>query len=445
MECFMSFRRIAPLTAACLAAFSMSAFAAPLDPAKVKAVVDAQVPAYLQDHKAITEIESPTGDKAGSRQMADWLKARFEPLGYKAEYRENDGGTHVILRKKGEGQQRVLILGHTDTVQPKGSLAKKPYSYDAKTCLSQGPGAGDSKASVAQLLHFAQAMEKLGYKNYGEMIFYFDAEEEVGSDLEEKILDELAKQADLTLSVDTARPGWGLTTQRKWAANFDISVKGTTGHAGNSPQSSASATVELANQITRIMKLASPLPKDPSQFTPAGLAKRGLVDHGQFIPELTINVGVIETSNTKRNSVPAAATAKLDIRGYKAEDLKKIQAAIAKIAATPVVGGTKVEVKGPFGFLPAMEKTPAAARLVESYKKIVKQQYGANVVEWSGGGVTIGNFTAKHIPTIDGLGVETDYEHDLDKETVDLKTFAPRTVSMILLLDEVAAQGLKAK
>ncbi len=441
----MSYLRVAPLTAACLAALSMSAFAAPLDAAKVKATVEGQFPAFVQDHKTITEIESPTGDKAGSRKMAEWLKAKFEPLGYTVSFRENDSSTHVIARKKGEGKQRVLILGHTDTVQPVGSLAKQPYSFDPKTGIAKGPGVGDSKASVAQLLHFAQSLEKLGYKNYGEMIFYFDGEEEVGSDLEEQLLEELSKQADLTLSVDTSRPDWGLTTQRKWSANYDLKVHGVTGHAGNAPQSSASATVELANQITRIMKLASPLPKDPAQFSAEGLKKRGLSDHGQYIPEVTINFGVVETGNKKRNSVPADALAKFEVRAYDPALMQKLDSAIKKIAATPSVGGTRIELKGPFSTLPAMAKTPQAARMVESYKNIIKQQYGAKVVEWSGGGVTIGNFTSKHIPTIDGLGVETDYEHDLNKETADLNTFAPRTVGMILLLDDVANNGLAAK
>lgn len=438
----MSIFRITAIATACVAAFSFSALATPLDAAKVKTAVEGQMSAFIADHKVITEIESSTGDKVGSRKMAEWLKGKFDPLGYAVEFRENTTSTHVIARKKGEGETRVLILGHTDTVHPTGSLAKQPYSYDPHSGIAKGPGAGDSKASVAQLVHFAESLEKLGYKNYGEMIFYFDGEEEVGSDLEQNLLVELAKQADLALSVDTARPDWGLVTQRKWAVGYDIKVTGITGHSGNAPQSSASATVELANQITRIMQLASQLPADPAQFSDEALAKRGVSDHGQFIPDVTINFGVIETSNTKGNSIPEDALAKFEVRGYKQADRDRIDIELKNIAATPSVGGTKVELISAGFPSPAMEKTPAVAKLVNYYKDIVKQQYGADVVEWSSGGVTIGNVTGQYIPTIDGLGVDTKDEHSLMKETTDMNMFAPRTVSMILLLDNVANEGL---
>lgn len=424
-----------------LLSFSFPALAA-LDPAHVKQVVGDYLPAYLTDHKTITEIESPTGDLAGSKKMAEWVKKQFEALGYKVAFRQNDKGTHVIANIKGNGQLRILLLGHTDTVQTVGNLAKQPYHYDSTTGLAKGPGVGDSKASVAQLLYFAKSIKQLGFDNFAEMTFYFDAEEETGSDTENQILDELAKKHDLTLSVDSAPPGWGMNTERKWVVNYDIDVKGKTGHAGNSAQSSASATVELANQITRIMKLASPLPANPAEYTTEALKKRGIEDHGQFLPPITINVGSIKTSNTKVNAIPADASIRLDIRGFKVADQKRIDSEIRKIAASPTVKGTTVTVNGPSNLMPPMEKTPQAAVLVNTYKQIAKQQYGANVVEWATGGVSIGNFTSHYIPTIDGLGVETVAQHDLDNERADINTFVPRTVTMILLLDKVADDHL---
>lgn len=430
---------VAPL----LLGLSFSSFAA-LEAERVKLVVGDAFPAYLADHKTITEIESPTGNLEGSKKMAEWVKAQFEALGYQVEFRQNEQGTHVIANIKGSGKLRVLLLGHTDTVQPVGSLAKQPYSYDESTGLVKGPGAGDSKASVAQLLHFAKSLKQLGFDNFAEMTFYFDAEEETGSATEDQILEELAKRHDLTLSVDSSPTGWGMNTQRKWVVNYEINVEGLTGHAGNSAQSSASATVELANQITRVMKLATPLPGNPADYTAEALKKRGVVDHGQFLPEITINVGVIKTGNTKVNAIPKDAYAKLDIRGFKSADRDRIDAELKKIAASPTVKGTKVTLVGPSNAMPAMEKTPQAAKLAEIYKSIAHKQYGANVVEWATGGVSIGNFTSRYIPTIDGLGVETSNAHDLENERADVRTFVPRTVVMIMTLDKVVEEGVIA-
>ncbi|MCD8140846.1 MAG: M20/M25/M40 family metallo-hydrolase [Planctomycetaceae bacterium] len=416
-----------------------------LDAAMVQRVVESSFPAYMADHRAVTEIESPTGDLEGSKAMADWLKARFEPLGYSVEYRQNDKGTHVILNKKGRGELRVLILGHTDTVQPVGSLAKQPYHYDEATGLVKGPGAGDSKASVAQLVQFARALQELGFDNFAEMTFYFDAEEETGSATEDEILGELTQRHGITLSVDSSPMDWGMNTERKWVVNYELNVEGMTGHAGNSPQSSASATVELANQITRIMQLASPLPGNPEDYTREALEARGIVDHGQFLPAVSINVGVVSTTNTKVNAVPRDAYAKLDVRGFKAAERDHIDAELRKIVASPTVPGTTVNLVGPFNMMPAMEKTPQAGRLVTYYKEIAKQLYDADVVEWATGGVSIGNFTSRHIPTIDGLGVETIAQHDLENERADVRTFVPRTVVMIMLLDRVVHEGIDAE
>ena len=424
-----------------LLGMSFSSYAA-LDAGRVRQVVGDAFPAYLADHKTITEIESPTGNQEGSKKMAGWIKTQFEALGYSVAFRQNDQGTHVVASIKGDGTLRVLLLGHTDTVQPVGSLAKQPYGYDESTGLVKGPGAGDSKASVAQLLYFAKSLNQLGFSNFAEMTFYFDAEEETGSATEDEILGELARRHDLTLSVDSSPTGWGMNTRRKWVVNYDINVEGLTGHAGNSAQSSASATVELASQITRIMALATPLPGEPADYTAEALKARGIADHGQFLPEITINVGTIGTDNTKVNAIPKDARARLDIRGFRSADRDKIDARLKEIAASPTVRGAKVTLTGPLNAMPAMEKTPQAARLADIYRGIAHEQYGADVVEWATGGVSIGNFTSRYIPTIDGLGVETSDAHDLENERADVRTFIPRTVVMIMMLDKVTEEGV---
>jgi len=413
-----------------------------LDAAVVQKTVEDSFPAFLEVHKTVTEFESPTGDVEGSKRITAWLKDQLEPLGYSFEFRPNEKGTHTIANIKGDGALRILILGHTDTVQPVGSLEKQPYHYDESTGLVKGPGAGDSKASVAQVVMFARLLNDLGFTNFAELTIYWDAEEETGSATEDEILAELAQKHDLTLSVDSSPPNWGMNTQRKWVVNYELNVEGQTGHAGNSAQSSASATVELANQIVRIMQLASPLPDNPADYTPEALEQRGIVDYGQFIPPVTINVGVVSTTNTKVNAIPNRAYAKFDIRGFKEAEREYVDAEIRRIAASPTVVGTTVTVVGPSNYMPAMEKTPEAGKLAEIYKELAKDLYNADVTEWATGGVSIGNFTSRYIPTIDGLGVETYSQHDLENERADAKTYVPRTVIMILLLDRVSNENI---
>ena len=82
-------------------------------------------------------------------------------------------------------------------------------------------------------------------------------------------------------------------------------------------------------------------------------------------------------------------------------------------------------------------ETAQAQKMVDVYKRIVKEEYGAEVNEWVAGGLTDGNRTAKFVPTLDALGVEN-YDEHTDHESVDLNTAVPRTTAFALTLAELA-------
>ena len=407
------------------------------DSAQTKQVVGAQFDDFVKDLETLVNIDSGTGNAEGSAQIANILKEKIEALGGTVEFRANDKGTHVIARMQGEGKLKVLLSPHTDTVFAAGEAAKRPFRMDEKN-IGYGPGAGDCKASVVQMVYMFKSIKELGLKNFGEIIVYFDAEEELGSDDEEAIMHELAKQADVALIVDTARPGWGIVTQRKGSATYEFKVQGIAGHAGNAPQASANAITELSNQITMLYKLASPLPGDPNNYSAAALKGKGISDHGQFIPDNAINVGMISSTNDRVNKIPDNAYAKVQMRCYTMAELQRLDKEIKALANKTMVPGTKVTITGGIGGTP-MEKTPQAAKIIDLYKKIVKKEYNADVVEWVAGGMTVGNETAKFIPTLDALGVDADpmLEHTV-KEEVDLNTFVPRTVALIELISELS-------
>jgi glutamate carboxypeptidase len=418
--------------------FSSSFAAEPaLDSTRVKKVVGNQYADFIKDLEILTNIDSGTGNKKGSARIAKIIKSRIEAVGGAVEFRVNSKGTHVIARFKGGGKLKVLLSAHTDTVFEAGEAAKRPFRIDGNN-IGYGPGVGDCKASVVQMLYMMKSINELGMKNYGEIIIYFDAEEETGSDDENAILEELAKQSDIAMIVDTSRPGWGIVTQRKGRGYYEINVQGIGGHAGNGPQASASAIMELGNQITMLYKLAGPMPGDPHNYSASALQAKSINDHGQFIPDNSINVGVISTNNTKVNKIPDNALAKVEVRCYAVAELQRLDKEIKALAQKTIVPGTRVIITGGITSTP-MEITPQGARIIDIYKGIVKRNYNADVVQWTAGATTVSNTTAKFIPTIDALGVEVDplLEHT-DKETVDLKSFVPRTVTLIETISELS-------
>lgn len=402
---------------------------------EIKGYLQDQFPDFVKDLEVLTNIDSGNGDPEGTDRAARFVAAKLQELGGEVEFRTNSRSTHLIARIKGKGSFRLLMIAHIDTVFPKGEAAKRPFRIDEKN-KAYGPGVGDDKATVIQTLYAVKTWREFGFDSFGEIILYYNGEEEGGSPTAEQIVDELSRQADMAILMDTARPGWGIVTQRKGSANYEIQITGVSGHAGNAPHSSASAIMELGNQIRQLYQLASPLPEKPEEYTRDALQHKGIVDAGQFIPPNSINVGIIGSTNDRINVIPDNAYAKLNVRCFSVTEQERLHRAILNLSQHTLVPGTTVTVEGNIHTGP-MEKTPQVQKLVELYKAIVKREYGQDVVEWVAGGISDGNRTAMHIPTIDALGVEN-YEEHTDHEYVDLNTAVPRTAALVLFVAETA-------
>lgn len=390
-----------------------------MDSQEVRQAIKDDFRDYLQDLKYITNIDSGTGHKAGSSQIAAFLKGRLEALGGEVELRENERAVYTIARFKGKGAAKFLLIGHTDTVFSVGEANRRPFRLNEKL-QAYGPGVGDDKASVIEMVYCMKVLQKLNFNQYGEITLFFSGEEETGSAFAEEMIKELAQTAHIALILDTAPPDFGLTTCRKGRSVYELKVTGKSGHAGNSPGSSASAIMELAYQITKLNQLASPLTEE--------------------IPPISINIGTIYSSNDKINVVPAEASAKLEVRAFALSDLEKIDEAIKQNARRVTMNGTAVEVLGGIEQIP-LERNDQNNRLIEIYKDIVHTEYGIAVQEEKAGGVTDGNLTAAFIPTLDGLGIENYNEHT-DEERVDLNTVEPRLVALLLFLQKVCQSDI---
>lgn len=401
----------------------------------IKNYIAADYANYVKDLEMLTNIDSGNGDREGTEAANKFVAARMQELGAECELRYNERACHCISRLKGEGKVTVLLVAHVDTVFNKGEAARRPFRIDEKN-FAWGPGVGDDKATVVEVIYGLKALVKAGFKNFKEIIYYTNGEEEGGSPMAEDIVAELSQQSDFAIIMDVARPNWGIVTQRKGNAKYKITVKGIGGHHGNASQSCANAIHQLAYTITELHKLASPMPGEPGDFTAQALKARGIVDAGQFIPENTVNVGVIGSSNDKISVIPGDAFCEVNIRCFKIEEQQRIDAAVKALEKKIVVPGTAVQVSGGIVTGP-MQKNAKSQKMIDVYKRIVKEEFGGEVSEWVAGGLTDGNRTAKFVPTLDALGVEN-YDEHTDHESVDLNTAVPRTTAFALTLAELA-------
>src|SRR3979411_1284089 len=93
--------------------------------------------------RALVETESPSGDEAGSRAVVDLLARAAEgarPVNSIERVDVPGFGQHLIIRAFQEraAAGNLLLVGHTDTVHPRGSVADRPWRVEGKHIY--GPG-----------------------------------------------------------------------------------------------------------------------------------------------------------------------------------------------------------------------------------------------------------------------------------------------------------------
>jgi glutamate carboxypeptidase len=324
----------------------------------------------------LVEIESPSDQKEAVDRLGAFLAARFEALGGRVKFHQAaDFGNHLQVDFAGKRSGKpVLLLGHTDTVYPAGTLASMPCRVQKQRIW--GPGVLDMKSGIVLML---AAIEGLTAWHSGmpPITVLLVSDEEVGSESSRAITERLARKSAAVLVLE---PSYGLRgavkTARKGVGEYTVKVTGKAAHSGLDFEKGQSAIVELARQITAISNLVD--------------LKRGL----------TLNVGVVQ-GGTRVNVIPAEATATLDVRIARMKDASGIDRKLR--ALRPFNRKCKLQVTGGIN-RPPMERTAGVAAL---YRKAcdVASQLGWKLEEAAVGGGSDGNFTASlGIPTLDGLG-----------------------------------------
>lgn len=344
-----------------------------------------------------TEPESQTGVRA-------LLSEALSSIGLEAEHVPGDRtGGHLLAR--GGADPRQLLLGHMDTVWPRGTLTRMPVEVEGD--VLRGPGAFDMKTGLAMGVFALRALRDLGADPAVDPVFLITSDEELGSPESEPLILDWAGRVERAFVLEPALGLEGrIKTRRKGVGHFTVQVTGKSAHGGLAPEEGASAILELAQVIQRIHALAEP-------------------ENG-----ITLNVGVIE-GGTRTNVVADHARAEVDVRVWTAEDARRIEDALRSLE--PTVPGTRIDVKGGIGRGP-LERTPRNVRLWNRASAI-GDEIGLALEEGAAGGGSDGNFTSRHTATLDGLGAVGDGAHALH-EFVYLDRALERTALLAGLLSD---------
>jgi glutamate carboxypeptidase len=335
----------------------------------------------------LVEIESPSDVKAAVDRLGTVLASRFGELGGKVRvHRAEKFGNHLEIRFKAAragNSKPVLLLGHTDTVYPIGTISKMPFRVTKGRVF--GPGVLDMKGGIALMLHVIEALlEWSGRKLPRPVTVFLVSDEEVGSQSSRAITEKLARESDAVLVLEPAAGLNGAAkTSRKGVGEYELRVFGKAAHSGLDFEKGQSAVVELAHQVLAISKLVD--------------LQRGI----------TLNVGKI-SGGTRVNVVPAEARASIDVRIASKQDAPEVERRLR--ALEPVNPNCKISLNGGIN-RPPMERTPDVAALFTKAAAIARE-LGWDLEEAAVGGGSDGNFTAAlGIPTLDGLGVVGEGAH----------------------------------
>ena len=338
--------------------------------------------------RALVETESPSGDEAGSRAVVDLVIEAAGIIGCVSEIKRVDVpnfGQHVVIQafaqQRSEGQ--ILVVGHTDTVHARGSVAARPWRREAGKIF--GPGIFDMKANCGLILAVLKAMAELRIVPRCAITVALTCDEEVGSFSGWPLLEETAKSANTrcALVMEPPAPGGRVKTGRKGTGIYSMKVEGKAAHAGLEPEKGASAILELARQTERL---------------------HAINGSGSGI---TVNVGVVR-GGTRSNVVAAEAEAEIDVRFSTEAESREIERMLGNVTA--IDERTKVFVSGGIN-RPPLERTPAVIELFEKARAIAAQ-VDFDLGEAQVGGASDGNFIAAlGIPVLDGLGISGDGAH----------------------------------
>ena len=372
---------------------------------KLLAYCRRDLPNTMKLIREAVEIESPTYSRPEIDRLARFFAHQFRRQRGKVSLLENSttgagliaefwGGARAATSRGGKRkpeasspQKPILLIGHHDTVWPKGTLARMPFRI--RGGRAYGPGVLDMKSGIVLCLAAVRALQSLGVEPSSSVRLFLNPEEETGSEAFRREIEKEAKGARSVLVLEPAAEGGALKTARKGVGEFRLTVRGRSAHAGVNPGVGINAIAELARQILQIEKLAEP--------------RRGL----------TVNVGVIE-GGTRSNVVPELARAAVDVRIARRQDQERIERKM--LGLKPVHPEARLEISGGVN-RPPMERAIAVGLFGKA--KALAHELGFEVEDAATGGGSDGNFSAAlGIPTLDGLGGVGDGAHALHEHVV---------------------------
>jgi len=363
---------------------------------------------YMDDLEKICKINSFTKNKAGVDKVASIMTQWLESLSFElTTYNREEIGNHQLFTSVKTSGEKILLLGHNDTVFPEGAFD----TYQEDDTWVYGPGVCDMKGGNIVAL---QSLRNIYAKNgkIENIDFLLVSDEESGSDDSKFVTLELAKNYDYCFVFEAAGKNLEIVTGRKGVGTYTITCEGKAAHAGTSYLKGINANLEATYKLQELTKLTN-------------------LEIGT-----TVNVGKI-TGGIGANTISPKCELLLEIRYKQNSERDRLLNSLKEITMTNYVEGTISKLDGLIQ-RDVMEPNGNQKKLLSYLENLL----GYSIQTEQRGGVSDANHVSScGVITLDGFGPFGDGDHTIHERALK-SSFEQRIEMMTKILTEHQLKGL---
>jgi glutamate carboxypeptidase len=353
----------------------MAAAAAPGEQSVIE-WLGGQQGAMLDLLEELVNTDGGSYDKPGVDAVGAHIRAFLEGHDIACETIPNETfGDALRATVGGPSNSAIMLMGHRDTVFPKGEPTRRPFHIDDGKAY--GPGVADMKAGLVMNAFVLAAFSKFGGAP-GPLVGLFTSDEEIGSPSCRPIIEAEARRARAVFNSEPGRPSGNVVTGRKGGVFMKMEITGKAAHSGGNFTDGISAIEELARKITALHAITD--------------LTRGT----------TVNVGLISGGQTV-NTVAPWARCEIDLRYITSPDREAAMAKIERIVETANVPSTSATLEIAGEFRPLVE-SPDNKRLFEHYAACSRDLGRPVEGEFTGGCADSGFTSGVGTPTVCAVG-----------------------------------------
>jgi glutamate carboxypeptidase len=356
---------------------------------------------YLKDLETIININSYTKNKSGVDLVGQKMTSWIEPLGFNTSiYKRENIGNHLLFSSQKKSGNKILLLGHNDTVFPPNSFE----GFKEDEFWVYGPGVCDMKGGNIVAL---QALRNIFNQN-GKVFnidFLLVSDEETGSDDSKELTSSIAANYDYCFVFEAAGINLEVVTQRKGVGTFTITIEGLASHAGNHYDKGIDANLEASFKLQELVKLTN------------------------LELQTTVNVGKIN-GGIGANTISPKCELLLEIRYTSNEEKQRVLKSLEEIVNTSYVKGSKATLSGGIQ-RDVMSENDKQLKFIKELENITNTK----IFKEKRGGVSDANIVAScGVTTLDGFGPFGDGDHTISERAVK-SSFTSRIELMTKILN----------